>query len=46
MSPVTRITSILAALDELREPGWFGDRGPSGLHVRGGEEGRCVGNGV
>src|SRR5215212_249326 len=46
MSPVTRITSILAALDELLEPGSFGDLGPNGLQVAGGEEARRVVTGV
>src|SRR5215203_508306 len=46
MSPVTRITSIVAALDELLEPGSFGDLGPNGLQVPGGEEARRVVTGV
>jgi dinuclear metal center YbgI/SA1388 family protein len=46
MTPPTRITSIVAALDELLEPGSFADLGPNGLQVPGGEEARRVVTGV
>ena len=46
MGPVTRIASIVAALDELLEPGSFADLGPNGLQVPGGEEARRVVTGV
>ena len=46
MTPSARITSIVAALDELLEPGAFADLGPNGLQVPGGEEARRVVTGV
>ena len=46
MTPATRITSIVAALDELLEPGSFADLGPNGLQVPGGDEARRVVTGV
>ncbi len=46
MRPPTRISSIVSALDELLEPSAFGDLGPNGLQVPGGEEARRVVTGV
>src|SRR3954453_19283279 len=46
MTPATRITSIVSALDELLEPAAFADLGPNGLQVPGGEEVRRVVTGV
>ena len=46
MSAAARITSIVAALDELLEPADFADLGPNGLQVPGGEEVRRVVTGV
>ena len=46
MTRRVRITSIVAALDELLEPGAFADLGPNGLQVPGGEEARRVVTGV
>jgi dinuclear metal center YbgI/SA1388 family protein len=46
MTPSARITSIVAALDDLLEPGAFADLGPNGLQVPGGEEARRVVTGV
>jgi dinuclear metal center YbgI/SA1388 family protein len=46
MTPAARISSIVAALDELLEPGAFADLGPNGLQVPGGEEARRVVTGV
>jgi dinuclear metal center YbgI/SA1388 family protein len=46
MTPAARITSIVAALDELLEPASFADLGPNGLQVPGGEEARRVVTGV
>jgi dinuclear metal center YbgI/SA1388 family protein len=46
MTAAARITSIVAALDELLEPAAFADLGPNGLQVPGGEEARRVVTGV
>src|SRR5919107_2484357 len=46
MSQSVRISSIVAALDELLEPASFADLGPNGLQVPGGEEARRVVTGV
>src|SRR4051794_22353875 len=46
MTASARISSILAALDELLEPAAFTDLGPNGLQVPGGEEVRRVVTGV
>ena len=46
MTHAVRITSIVAALDELLEPGAFADLGPNGLQVPGREEARRVVTGV
>src|ERR671910_3802920 len=46
MTPAARITSLVAALDELLEPAAFGDLGPNGLQVPGGHEARRVVTGV
>jgi dinuclear metal center YbgI/SA1388 family protein len=46
MTAPARISSIMAALDELLEPGSFADLGPNGLQVPGGEEARRVVTGV
>ena len=46
MTGSARITSVVAALDELLEPGAFADLGPNGLQVPGGEEARRVVTGV
>src|SRR5215218_8237607 len=46
MTHGARISSIVAALDELLEPGAFADLGPNGLQVPGGEEARRVVTGV
>jgi dinuclear metal center YbgI/SA1388 family protein len=46
MTAAVRITSIVAALDELLEPAAFADLGPNGLQVPGGEEARRVVTGV
>ena len=46
MTPATRITSIVSALDELLEPASFADLGPNGLQVPGGDEARRVVTGV
>jgi len=46
MTPATRITSIVSALDELLEPASFADLGPNGLQVPGGEEALRVVTGV
>ena len=46
MSPPARISSIVAALDELLDPGAFADLGPNGLQVPGGEEVARVVTGV
>src|ERR671910_1230529 len=46
MTPAARITSLVAALDELLEPAAFADLGPNGLQVPGGEEARRVVTGV
>src|SRR5829696_4460582 len=46
MNPAARITSIVSALDELLDPGSFGDLAPNGLQVPGGEEARRVVTGV
>ncbi|MGH2969687.1 MAG: Nif3-like dinuclear metal center hexameric protein [Solirubrobacteraceae bacterium] len=43
---MTRITTIVSALDELLDPGAFRDLGPNGLQVPGGEEVRRVVTGV
>jgi putative NIF3 family GTP cyclohydrolase 1 type 2 len=43
---MTRIASILSALDELLEPGTFDDLGPNGLQVPGGDEVQRVVTGV
>jgi dinuclear metal center YbgI/SA1388 family protein len=43
---VTRLTSIIAALDELLMPGAFEDLGPNGLQVPGPQEVSCVVTGV
>jgi dinuclear metal center YbgI/SA1388 family protein len=43
---MTRIASIIAALDELLEPAEFEDLGPNGLQVPGGEEVQRVVTGV
>ena len=44
--PAARITSIIAALDELLAPAEFADLGPNGLQVPGGEEVDAVVTGV
>src|SRR5215211_3612924 len=46
MSPPARISSLVAALDELLEPASFADLGPNGLQVPGGQEARRVVTGV
>lgn len=46
MTGSAHIASIVAALDELLEPGTFPDLGPNGLQVPGGEEARRVVTGV
>src|SRR5215211_600527 len=46
MTHGARISSIVAALDELLQPGAFADLGPNGLQVPGGEEARRVVTGV
>jgi dinuclear metal center YbgI/SA1388 family protein len=46
VTAAARITSVVAALDELLEPGGFADLGPNGLQVPGGEEVRRVVTGV
>src|SRR5215218_8258736 len=46
MTHGARISSIVAALDELLAPGSFADLGPNGLQVPGGEEVRRVVTGV
>ena len=46
MTHGARISSIVAALDELLEPASFADLGPNGLQVPGGEEARRVVTGV
>lgn len=46
VTPPTRITSIVTALDELLEPDAFGDLGPNGLQVPGGAEATRVVTGV
>ena len=46
MSASARISSIVAALDELLDPAAFADLGPNGLQVPGGEEARRVVTGV
>jgi dinuclear metal center YbgI/SA1388 family protein len=43
---VTRISAVVAALDELLDPGAFQDLGPNGLQVPGGEEVTHVVTGV
>jgi dinuclear metal center YbgI/SA1388 family protein len=43
---VTRITSIVSALDELLDPGGFQDLGPNGLQVPGPQDVRRVVTGV
>jgi dinuclear metal center YbgI/SA1388 family protein len=43
---VTRISTIVAALDELLDPSAFKDLGPNGLQVPGGEEAAHVVTGV
>jgi dinuclear metal center YbgI/SA1388 family protein len=43
---MTRTTSIIAALDELLEPGAFDDLGPNGLQVPGADDVRRVVTGV
>ena len=43
---MTRITSIVSALDELLDPGGFQDLGPNGLQVPGPDEVRRVVTGV
>jgi dinuclear metal center YbgI/SA1388 family protein len=43
---MTRITSIITALDELLKPGAFTDLGPNGLQVPGPEEVRRIVTGV
>jgi dinuclear metal center YbgI/SA1388 family protein len=43
---MTRIVSVIAALDELLDPGAFEDLGPNGLQVPGGDELRRVVTGV
>jgi dinuclear metal center YbgI/SA1388 family protein len=46
MIAAVRISSIVAALDELLEPASFADLGPNGLQVPGGAEARRVVTGV
>src|SRR5687767_6635843 len=46
MTPSVQITSVIAALDELLDPGAFADLGPNGLQVPGGAEVRRVVTGV
>src|SRR5215218_1534297 len=46
MTHGARISSIVAALDELLQPGAFADLGPNGLQVPGGEEARRIVTGV
>jgi dinuclear metal center YbgI/SA1388 family protein len=43
---MTRIASVIAALDELLEPGAFDDLGPNGVQVPGGDEVERIVTGV